>query len=64
MTKEKFLTLEQVAEILQVSVRSLYRYIDEGKITASKVGYWRIRQSDLEEFIRKNSNTQGKKKKK
>lgn len=56
MTSEKFLKLEQVAEILQVSVRSLYRYIAEGKIKATKVGYWRISEKDLEEFIKKNSN--------
>ncbi len=62
MTNEKFLTLEQVAEILQVSVRSLYRYITEGKIKATKVGYWRISQADLEEFVKKNSNIRKRKK--
>ena len=62
MTNEKFLTLEQVAEILQVSVRSLYRYITEGKIKATKVGYWRISQTDLEDFVKKNSNVHKRKK--
>lgn len=62
MTNEKFLKLEQVAEILQVSIRSLYRYIAEGKIKATKVGYWRISEKDLEEFVRKNSNLRKRKK--
>jgi excisionase family DNA binding protein len=62
MTNEKFLTLEQVAEILQVSVRSLYRYITEGKIKATKVGYWRISQTDLKEFVKNNSNLRKRKK--
>ncbi len=62
MTSEKFLTLEQVADILQVSVRSLYRYIKEGKIAASKVGYWRIRQSDLDAFVKRSSNLRRRKK--
>jgi len=49
--KEKFLKLKEVAEILRVSERSVFRYIYDGRLKASKVGYWRIAQSDLQNFL-------------
>ena len=55
--KEEYLTLEEVADLLRVSIRSMYRYIKDEKIKATKIGYWRINRKDLEEFVRKNSNT-------
>ena len=54
--KEEYLTLEEVADLLRVSVRSMYRYIKDGKIKATKIGYWRIQRKHLEEFIEKRSN--------
>ncbi len=54
MTREKFLTLKEVAKILRVSERSIFRYIHGGKLKASKIGYWRIREKDLEDFLAKN----------
>ncbi|MBI2063299.1 MAG: helix-turn-helix domain-containing protein [Candidatus Yanofskybacteria bacterium] len=56
MTKKKFLTLREAAKYLRVSERSLYRYISSGRLKATKVGYWRISESDLEAFIRSRSN--------
>ncbi len=52
--KEKdFYSLKEVADILGVSVRSLYRYIDDEKLRAVKVGYWRVYKEDLDRFLRK-----------
>jgi len=56
MTKDKFLTIKEVAEILRVSGRSVNRYIEAGRLRASRIGQWRIKQSDLDEFLKENSN--------
>ncbi len=53
---EKLLTIEEVAKILRVSTRSVNRYIESGKLKASKIGVWRIKQSDLHNFLEQTSN--------
>lgn len=53
---EKLLTIEEVAEILRVSTRSVNRYIESGRLKASKIGVWRIKQSDLNAFFEKTAN--------
>jgi len=52
----RLLTIKEVAEFLRVSERSVLRYIEAGRLKASKVGWWRILQSDLDEFLKKTSN--------
>jgi excisionase family DNA binding protein len=56
LSTDKFLTIEEVAKILRVSTRSVNRYIVSGKLKASKIGWWRIKQSDLDEFLEETSN--------
>jgi len=56
MTKEKLLTLKEVAEILRVSERSVTRYIESGRLKASKIGQWRISEKDLQKFIQESQN--------
>jgi len=53
---DKLLTIREVAKILRVSARSVNRYIEAGKLKASKIGQWRISQKDLNEFLEKNLN--------
>ena len=53
---DKLLTIKEVAEILRVSERSVNRYIESGRLRASRIGQWRIKQSDLEKFLKKNLN--------
>ena len=48
---DKFLTLKEVARVLRVSERSIFRYIDAGKLKATKIGYWRIAEADLKKFV-------------
>jgi len=60
-TKDKLLTIKEVAEFLRVSERSVTRYIEAGRLKASKVGWWRIKQSDLDDFLKKTSNVNNKK---
>jgi len=56
MIKDKLLTIKEVAKILRVSERSVNRYIEAGKLKASKIGQWRIRQEDLSVFLDETSN--------
>jgi len=53
---DKLLTIKEVAKILRVSERSVNRYIESGRLRASKIGQWRIKESDLERFLDRNSN--------
>lgn len=52
----KLLTTKEAAKKLRVSGRTIMRYIYAKKIRAIKMGQWRIRQSDIDAFLRKNSN--------
>jgi len=58
--EDKLLTIEEVAEILRVSSRSVNRYIESGRLKASKLGVWRIKQADLDRFLEETSNTRSK----
>ena len=44
-------TPEEVAKLLRVSRRTVYRYIKSGKLKAKKIGQWRIKKGDLNKFI-------------
>ena len=57
---DKLLTIKEVAEILRVSERSVNRYIESGKLKASKIGQWRIKQSELDKLLDEHSNTKKK----
>jgi len=53
---EKLFTINETAKILRVHARSVNRYIEDGRLKASKLGVWRIRQSDLNAFLENTSN--------
>ncbi len=49
---ERFLTLQEVADRLQVSYRSVYRWVHEDKLPAYQIEtQWRVTEADLEEFL-------------
>ena len=54
--QDTLLTIEEVAEILRVSTRSVIRYIESEKLKASKIGVWRIKSSDVDLFLEQTSN--------
>lgn len=58
---DKLLTIKEVAKYLRVSERSVNRYIEAGRLKASKIGQWRISQKDLEDFLKENLNEKRKK---
>ncbi len=46
-----YLTIEQVAELLQVHYNTVYRWVTSGDLPATKFGdSWRILRKDLELF--------------
>jgi len=53
MTNKQLLTPEQVAERLQVTLRTVQRWIAEGELPSYKLGKTRrISEEQLEEFLR------------
>lgn len=56
----RVLTPEQVAEILQLSIRKIYAMLKSGELPAKKIGsQWRILESELEEYMRDKSKKDG-----
>ncbi len=49
----RWLSTKDAAELLGVTLRSLYRFIDEGDLVAYKFGrVIRLQETDVEQFIR------------
>ncbi len=56
MSEIKVYTLDEVANILQLTKRTLYSYIKAGTLHAVKIGkYWRISEENLQAFISKGT---------
>ena len=52
MTELKVYTIDEVADLLQVTRRTVYNYIKSGKLKARKIGkYWRVTSKALEELL-------------
>lgn len=54
MTASRFLTLDDVSEILNISQRQTYAMVRSGELPAIQVGgrgQWRVERSKLEEYI-------------
>lgn len=51
------LTTGEAAEVLQVTVRTIYNYIDAGELKAAKIGgKYRITLQELERFINEGTS--------
>ncbi len=54
---DEIMTVAEVAEYLKISEVTTYKFVKQGKIPGFKIGrYWRIKRSDLTEFIEKQKN--------
>ena len=52
----KLYSINEVCEILQLTRRTIYTYIKEGRLKAVKIGkYWRVTKENLQEFINEGS---------
>lgn len=53
MREPEFLTVEEVAELLRVSSRTVQRLLKEGKLPGVRVGrQWRIPRAELLAYLR------------
>jgi len=51
------MTPEQVAEFLQISPATVYRYIRQHRLEASRLGrHYRVTRQAIDRFLRANSN--------
>ena len=53
---KKYLTVKQVARKLDLTEEWVRDLINAKEIKAVKIGKWRVKPKDLEEFIKKRSN--------
>ena len=52
MEEMKLYTLKEVEKILKVTQRTLYTYIQNGQLKATKIGkYWRVKHAGLMDFV-------------
>jgi len=56
MLLKGYLTVEQVAKQLGLSEYRVRELIREKQIRATKIGQWRVKPEDLEEFIKARTN--------
>ena len=50
--EKKFYTPQEVADLLQLRVQTVYDYVRQGKLSAMRLGNrYRIAQTDLESFL-------------
>jgi len=56
MTIKDYLTVRQVAKQLGLTEYRIRELIREKQIRATKIGQWRIKPEDLQEFIRARTN--------
>ncbi len=57
MAKElNYYTLAEIAEQLQITRRTLYSWVKEGKLPAVKLGrQWRVSEEALADFLKKGT---------
>jgi len=52
MDKEQLLTLQDVADFLQIKERTIYDWVKKGKIPGFKLGnVWRFKREDIDCWI-------------
>ena len=55
--KSEYLTTDEVGQRLRISRTTVIKLIDNGELLATQVGkVWRIKLSDLEEYLRQHAN--------
>lgn len=59
MENKKLYTLEEVSKIVMVTRRTLYKYINDGKLDAVKIGReWRVSEDNLNDFLEAGTENQ------
>ena len=52
----KIYTIKEIAKILKVTERQVFRYLASGKIEGSKQGKWRFTDEDVRAFLSAGRN--------
>lgn len=59
--EEKYYSVEQISEMLNIHPKTIQRYIREGKLRAGKIGKsWRVTGHDLSVFMESTKLQSGK----
>jgi len=53
---KNYLTAKEAAVVLNVSERTIMRYIKTKRLLATKIGQWRIKKVDIDRFVKESSN--------
>lgn len=57
-SEKKFMTLEEVADLLGVRYNLIYRLVRSGEIPASKIGrVYRVATADLEDYLERSKQS-------
>jgi PTS system nitrogen regulatory IIA component len=57
---DTWLTVKEVAQYLKLSADLIYKFAQQGKIPASKVGTaWRFKKQKIDQWMEANENRQG-----
>ena len=56
----QYYTTSEIASILSLTQRSIYKFIDSGELKAIKLGSWRIAEEDLQAFLNSRETNQKK----
>lgn len=60
MARIEVFTIEECAEILKVTKRTIYKYVKEGTLRASKVGRdWRVTDTAIRAFLESLEQKEG-----
>ena len=60
MTNEPWVSLDEIARHLSVSRDTVYRWIDDRKLPAHKVGrLWKFKVSEVDEWVRAGNAADG-----
>lgn len=52
---QEYFTPDEISQKLKINVRTVYRWIREGKLKAIKIGhFWRIAESELRSLLEEN----------
>lgn len=55
--EKKYLTVQEVADMLRVEAVTIRRYLKSGKLIGAKLGgVWVIEDADLKEFVESRKN--------
>ena len=53
---DRILTIEEVAKLMKVSLKTVYRWVSAGQLPAAKIGYktYRVFEGDLIRFLKRH----------